>query len=64
MRFQRPVPGDRRRARGFLLFPKKIAGEIRWFENARWVEEYMDVSDGLGWAYTWVPIYWLDDDDE
>jgi hypothetical protein len=41
---------------GFLFFPKTIGHQLRWFETAKWKEEFR-VSLGDTW---WEPIEWID----
>jgi len=55
MRWHRPVDGQTRIKRRFLLLPKEIKLEVRWFEIARWEEMYSaDLACG-GWYKTrWI----------
>ena len=57
MRWQQSKAGDTRTRSGFLLFPKRIGKEYRWWERAEWEEvyEYL-MPDGLG---MWVPTRWV-----
>ena len=53
----RPIDGDVRTRRGFLLLPKMIRDEIRWLEHATWRETYYI---GYLWA-GWLPFEWIKD---
>ena len=53
-----PVDSLIRAREGFLWLPKIIAGELRWLERARWMEQYTRF-----WGCSspeWVGIRWLD----
>lgn len=56
MRYQK-LPGsqnhEQRIRSGFLLFPKTIAGELRWLEWAQWMQEYFD------WSGEWETVSWV-----
>jgi len=48
----RPRPGDERERNKFLLLPRRIAGETRWLERAKWLEYH----NGFGWmGLCWAP---------
>jgi len=50
--------GDARIKKRFLLFPKSINGEVRWFEKATYTQKYETVySEGCVW-YAWVNTEW------
>lgn len=57
--------GRKRVKRKFLLFPKVINHELRWFEKAMWVQE-VDYSvkiygyGGIERNYYWKDVEWLD----
>ena len=66
MRWQKKAPwhpaddvGKGRLKRGFLIFPKCIANEWRWFETASWQQEW-----GYKWhnedftSYGWINKRW------
>lgn len=62
MRWSSPEPtptriGDRRKRKGFLLFPKRIDEVTRWLETAEW-EECL-IPSGSGYL-RWVDGRWLD----
>lgn len=55
---KRPEAWDRRTVSGFLILPKTIGREQRWFERATWTEHYspdFGILDGA-----WVAIEWVD----
>ncbi len=53
---QKPEPrlGDHRHRSGFLLFPKCIDNEWRWWERAEWTEQFI----GFWSVRTWGPVAW------
>lgn len=60
----RPKYGDIRVKYKFLLFPKWIDGEWRWFERAAWTETFM--REGVPYYLefcrgSWQATAWLDD---
>ncbi len=64
MRFRKPNRGDIRNRKSFLLFPKKIQEETRWFEMAEWEEQYKPrLETGIRMRQDicmgWVPTRWL-----
>lgn len=61
--------GDVRIKEKFLIFPKTIDNELRWFERARWEERYLtivlsiDLQHGIGTEILfdgWKPVAWLE----
>jgi hypothetical protein len=48
---RRRIPyGVRRLRSSFLILPKTIKGERRWWSREQWIEEYCEV---------WIPIQWI-----
>ena len=60
MRKQYPPDKARRVRREFLVFPKRIKDEMRWWEWACWLEHY---TRGHYYAGCWFPEKWLAQDD-
>ena len=52
MKWKTSRPHDTRERSGFLLLPKRVGYEARWWEFAYWGEYY----DGNNWH----PLRWLD----
>jgi hypothetical protein len=55
-----PKEGDLRVRKGFLIFPKCIAGETRWLEYAIWRERFCEPYsyDAIDLSY-WVGVRWV-----
>lgn len=70
MRFKRPQGGDKRTKERFLIIPLTIDFETRWFEKAKWEEEYIEsfscyrpgITVNSGPAF-WKHIKWIDEED-
>ena len=56
MRWQGKKLGDKRLRTRFLLIPKKINGEWRWWETATWQQEYKRDN---GAHDSWWSIHWV-----
>lgn len=54
--------GTTRTIEKFLLFPKCINNEIRWFEKVKYKQEYIEnwAGRGIGKPYIWNDMKWLD----
>ena len=55
-----------RTCEGFLLMPRKINGESRWLEWAKWIETLVQVKVPLkggvfGSRWKWVALKWVAD---
>jgi hypothetical protein len=62
MRYQKlpgPKKHEQRIRSGFLLFPKTIAGELRWWEWAQWMQEYDSGRYDIQCWSAWVDISWV-----
>ena len=54
--------GDTRIKRNkFLLFPKVIDNELRWFEKASWEESYVCCGFGTDFHWSWEGVRWIND---
>lgn len=56
MRWKHPYKGQTRTREGFLVLPKRIKGETRWWERAKWKQYYTEVNrmGGMGWQdHSW-----------
>lgn len=54
--------GEVRESNGFLFLPKKINGETRWLEFARWKEMVNFRYDTSGAVrFHWQAFSWIDD---
>lgn len=53
MRWRKPQNGDRRTVRKFLIIPRTIGGQTRWFEWATFVQEYHRNA-----VPQWVDVEW------
>lgn len=60
MRFYESKPGERRIKKRFLILPKKINGEIRWFEFAKW-EEICRHKRYHNHGLKWYKSRWVDE---
>ena len=55
-----PKENDTRMKRAFLVVPKTIDDEVRWFEIAAWEEVYQRICTGEKSYYcVWLPTRWL-----
>lgn len=61
MKKKHPEPNDIRVRKRFLLFPKTIGYETRWFEYASWEERYTMYFTIRGIRNEWSAERWLDD---
>ena len=48
--------GDTKTVTRFLIFPKKLNGQWRWLEKARWIKKYVWNGD----CYEWNDQDWLE----
>ena len=53
--------GDRRLKSKFLLFPKNINDEVRWFEKATYSQEYTTFCNRDCQWYVWENKEWIND---
>ena len=59
-----PELGTKRIKEGFLFVPIKLDGVRRWLEEAKWEEEYCDVSTYYDRGDGRVMKHWLDIEQE
>jgi hypothetical protein len=59
--FDNRKDGDERIVNRFLLIPKRIGNEIRWFERVSFKQirrRFMDTTSGSEW-FQWVDENWV-----
>lgn len=54
--------GDKRIKTRFLIFPKIIDNELRWWETVSWEETVQKVYTfgNQDFTFKWIPTKWLD----
>jgi len=55
MRLKTERNGDKRIKKRFLIFPKTILGETRWWEFAQWEQELIVDRETF-----WIDNFWID----